>query len=179
MQFTIIGKNFTVREHLKDSVESKFERLEKYFSGDIHVQVTMETDNERSRHTAEATLVIKGTIFRATDTSYDLYLSLDNVVSKLASQMSRHKTKLQRKHKDHNEFIFSAIPDYAEEDKTSAPAIIKTKNFDIKPMSPEEAILQMELIDHDFFIFTNQNTDLVNVIYKRKDGKYGLLEPNY
>lgn len=178
MQFTIIGKNFTVRDHLRDAVQSKFERLGKYFVGDIHVQVAMETDNERQRHTAEATIIVKGTIFRAVDTSHDLYLSLDNVVSKLSSQMSRHKTKLQRKYKDHSELAFSAIPDHPEV-TDEEPRIVKTKRFDIKPMSPEEAILQMELIDHNFFVFTNQESDAVNVIYKRKDGKYGLLEPNY
>ncbi len=175
MKFTIIGRNFEVKDHLKNAIEGKFERLERYFSGDINAQITMETDNNRQRYTAETTLIIKGTIFRATDTTYDLYLALDNVVSKLASQMSKHKSKLQRKHKDHNEFVFDAIPDYPESEQ-SENTIVKTKSFDLKPMGADEAILQMELIDHDFFIFTNAETDEVNVIYKRKDGKYGLLE---
>ncbi|MFA5635867.1 MAG: ribosome-associated translation inhibitor RaiA [Anaerovoracaceae bacterium] len=174
MRVIITSKNFSASDHLKQTIESKFEKLGKYFSKDIVANVTLTM--ERGRQKIEATINAKGTIFRAEEETNDIYTGVDRVVDKLSTQMSRFKTKLQRKHKDHKEFIFANLPEAPEAEEM---AVVRRKKFDLMPMSQEEAIMQMELLEHTFYIFLNMETDTVNVVYKRKDGNYGLLEPNY
>lgn len=176
MKVIITSKNFNASDHLKQTIEKKFDRLGKYFSSDIVANVMLSV--ERGRQKVEATINVKGTIFRAEETSADAYNGVDRVVEKLSSQMSRFKTKLQRKHKDHKEFLFGEVPDIATEEKDEM-RVVKTKKFDLMPMSVDEAIMQMELLEHNFFIFLNMETDSANVVYKRKDNTYGLLETNY
>ena len=174
MRVIITSKNFSASDHLKQTIESKFEKLGKYFSKDIVANVTLTM--ERGRQKIEATINAKGTIFRAEEETNDIYTGVDRVVDKLSTQMSRFKTKLQRKHKDHKEFIFANLPEAPEAEEM---AVVRRKKFDLMPMSQEEAIMQMELLEHTFYIFLNMETDTVNVVYKRKDGNYGLLEPHY
>ena len=174
MRVIITSKNFSASDHLKQTIESKFEKLGKYFSKDIVANVTLTM--ERGRQKIEATINAKGTIFRAEEETNDIYTGVDRVVDKLSTQMSRFKTKLQRKHKDHKEFIFANLPEAPEAEEM---AVVRRKKFDLMPMSQEEAIMQMELLEHTFYIFLNMETDTVNVVYTRKDGNYGLLEPNY
>lgn len=176
MKVIITSKNFNASDHLKQTIEKKFDRLGKYFSSDIVANVML--SEERGRQKVEATINVKGTIFRAEDTNSDAYNGVDRVVEKLSSQMSRFKTKLQRKHKDHKEFLFGAVPDAAAEEAEEM-RIVRTKKFDLMPMSVDEAVMQMELLEHSFFIFLNMETDSVNVVYKRKDNSYGLLETSY
>jgi putative sigma-54 modulation protein len=176
MRVIISSKNFNASEHLKETIEKKFEKLGKYFSKDIVANVTLTM--EKGRQKIEATINAKGTIFRAEEMTNDIYTGVDKVVDKLASQMSRFKTKLQRKHKDHKEFIFANLPEATEPEPDEAE-IVRRKKFDIMPMSLDEAIMQMELLGHTFYVFLNMETDNVAVVYKRKDGNYGLLEPNY
>ncbi|NLP30845.1 MAG: ribosome-associated translation inhibitor RaiA [Clostridiales bacterium] len=175
MRVIISSKNFNASDHLKEIIEKKFEKLGKYFSKDIIANVTL--NMEKGRQKIEATINAKGTIFRAEEETNDIYVGVDKVVDKLASQMSRFKTKLQRKHKDHKEFIFANMP----EPKEAEPVIeiVRRKKFDVLPMNIEEAVMQMELLGHNFYIFINMETDSVSVVYKRNDGKYGLLEPNF
>ncbi len=174
MRVIITSKNFNASDHLKQTIESKFEKLGKYFSKDIVANVTLTM--ERGRQKIEATINAKGTIFRAEEETNDIYTGVDRVVDKLSTQMSRFKTKLQRKHKDHKEFIFANLPEAPEAEEM---AVVRTKKFDLMPMTQDEAIMQMELLEHTFYIFLNMETDTVNVVYKRKDGNYGLLEPKY
>ncbi len=174
MRVIITSKNFNASDHLKQTIESKFEKLGKYFSKDIVANVTLTM--EKGRQKIEATINAKGTIFRAEEETNDIYTGVDRVVDKLSTQMSRFKTKLQRKHKDHKEFIFANLPEAPEAEEM---AVVRTKKFDLMPMSQDEAIMQMELLEHTFYVFLNMETDTVNVVYKRKDGNYGLLEPNY
>lgn len=176
MRVIITSKNFNASDHLKEVIEAKFEKLGKYFSKDIVANVTLSTEGGRQK--IEATINAKGTIFRAEEETNDAYSGVDRVVDKLSSQMSRFKTKLQRKHKDHKEFIFANMPE-APEVEAEEMALVRTKKFDLMPMSQDEAIMQMELLGHTFYIFLNMESDMVNVVYKRKDGNYGLLEPNY
>ncbi|MGI6732008.1 MAG: ribosome hibernation-promoting factor, HPF/YfiA family [Anaerovoracaceae bacterium] len=176
MKVIITSKNFNASDHLKQTIERKLERLGKYFSSDIVANVMLTAEKERQ--TVEATINVKGTLFRAEDTSTDAYAGIDRVVDKLSTQMSRFKTKLQRKHKDHKEFLFSEFPDSAL-DETEEMKIVRTKKFDLVPMSVDEAIMQMELLEHTFFVFLNMENDSVNVVYKRKDNNYGLLETSY
>ena len=175
MNVLITSKNFNTSDHLKQTIEDKFQKLGKYFSNEIAVNVTV--GMEKNRQTLEATINVKGTIFRAEETSADIYTTIDQVVDKLSSQMSKYKTKLQKKHKDHKEILFQEVPDSSAEGLDLN--IGKSKKFDLLPMSVEEAILQMELLQHTFFVFLNRESDNVNVVYKRKADDYGLLEPNY
>ena len=173
MKVIITSKNFNASDHLKQTIETKLDRLGKYFSNDIVANVTLTM--EKGRKKIEATINAKGTIFRAEETTNDAYNGVDRVVEKLSSQMSRFKTKLQRKHKDHKELLFSEIPDIASEE-TGEMRVVRTKKFDLMPMSVDEAIMQMELLEHNFFVFLNMESNGVNVVYKRKDDNYGLLE---
>ncbi len=177
MKILITGKNITVGEKLTELINTKFGKLDKYFNRDVEMAVKVFQQKERQG--VEATIFAKGTIFRAEDVAADLNTAIDKVSDKLASQLAKYKTKLQKKYKGNanNEILFEAIPD--EEHEEDELKEVKRKSFDIKPMSIEEAILQMELIGHAFFVFINTDTEAVNVVYKRSDDKYGLLEPNY
>ena len=177
MKILITGKNITVGEKLTELINTKFGKLDKYFNRDVEMAVKVFQQKERQG--VEATIFAKGTIFRAEDVAADLNTAIDKVSDKLASQLAKYKTKLQKKYKGNanNEILFEAIPDEEHEDAELKE--VKRKRFDIKPMSVEEAILQMELIGHTFFVFINTDTEAVNVVYKRSDDKYGLLEPNY
>ena len=176
MKIIITSKNMNASDHLKDTIESKLERLGKYFSNDVVANVTLST--EKGRQKIEATINAKGTIFRAEETASDVYTGIDRVVEKLSSQMSRFKTKLQRKHKGHKELQLSDLPEIAGEELEEM-RVVRRKKFDLMPMSIDEAIMQMELLEHTFFVFLNMESDSVNVVYKRKDKDYGLLETRY
>lgn len=176
MKVIITSKNMNASDHLKQTIESKLDRLGKYFSNDIVANVTLTM--EKGRQKIEATINAKGTIFRAEETTNDIYNGVDRVVEKLSSQMSRFKTKLQRKHKDHKEFLFEELPEVAGEELEEM-RVVRKKQFDLKPMTVDEAIMQMELLEHTFFVFLNMESGTVNVVYKRKDNDYGLLETRY
>lgn len=176
MKVIITSKNMNASDHLKQTIESKLDRLGKYFSNDIVANVTLST--EKGRQKIEATINAKGTIFRAEETTNDIYSGVDRVVEKLSSQMSRFKTKLQRKHKDHKELLLMDLPEVAGEELEEMK-VVRRKKFDLMPMSVDEAIMQMELLEHSFFVFLNMESDAVNVVYKRKDNDYGLLETHY
>lgn len=173
MKVIITGKNVKADDKLKELIQKKLGKLGKYFSDDISANVML--TEERGRKKIETTIKAKNMIFRAEETAGDFYTGIDNVVDKLSSQMSRFKTKIQKKHRDSREFSFSEWPE-TEESKAS---LVKTKKFQLEPMSAEEAIVQMELLGHSFFVFLNMETDSVNVVYKRNDGNYGLLETTY
>lgn len=173
MKVVIASKNMNANDRLKDTIEKKMEKLSKYFSDNIIVNVTLST--EKNRQKIEATIRVRGMIFRAEDVSGDIYEGIDNVVEKLSTQMSRFKTKIQKKHKDNKDFVFADWPEEVQEEIK----VVKTKKFELEPMTTDEAILQMEMLEHNFFVFLNMETDSVNVVYKRKDDDYGLLETTY
>ncbi|HPR23613.1 MAG TPA: ribosome-associated translation inhibitor RaiA [Bacillota bacterium] len=173
MKVVITSKNVNANDRLKDTIEKKMEKLSKYFSDNIIVNVTLSA--EKNRQKIEATIRVRGMIFRAEDVSGDMYEGVDNVVEKLSTQMSRFKTKIQKKHKDNKDFVFADWPEEVQEEIK----VVKTKKFELEPMTTDEAILQMEMLEHNFFVFLNMETDSVNVVYKRKDDDYGLLETTY
>jgi len=175
MKVVITSKNFNGSDHIKETIEKKFEKLSKYFSKDIVANVIISM--ERGKQKIEATINARGMIFRAEETSADAYDGIDRVVEKLSTQMSRFKAKLQKKHKDNKELLFADIPEHDE--SIEEIKVVKTKKFDLAPMSTEEAIMQMELVNHDFFVFLNMETGNVNVVYKRTTNDYGLLETTY
>ncbi len=172
MKITISGKNFTVTKALREYTEKKVGKLEKFFEGDIEAQVTLSV--EKDRHIVEVTMPINGMLLRGETETQDMYSSVDVVVDKLEKQIEKYKTKLARKIKK-TSFKYNNKKQKIHDD--SEPKVVRVKKFALKPMDLEEAIMQMELLGHDFFVFSNAETDMVNVVYKRRDGNFGLIEP--
>ena len=172
MKVIITTKNFNASDQLKERIEKKFQKLDKYFSKEIVASIMLSNEKENLQK-LEATITAGGMIFRAEEKNTDVYYCLDKVVDRLSSQMSRFKTKMVKRHKDQKEILFSEVPDVQE--TAEEIAVVKTKRFAIHPMNTEEVIMQMELLEHSFFVFLNEEADGVNVVYKRKDGSYGLL----
>ncbi len=175
MKVNFTGKNFNTYQHLEDTMEKKFDKLGKYFSDDITVNVVL--SQERGKDKIEATINAKGAVFRAEEVVSDIYEGIDRVVDKLSSQMARFKGKLQKRYNDNKALKFEILPDFEEE--VEEVKVVKTKKFELTPMTVEEAILQMEMLQHNFFVFLDMETDSVNVVYIRKDGNYGVLETTY
>ncbi len=175
MKTIITGKNYTPSDKLKDIIEKKFAKLDKYFSDDITANVV--TIKEKGGYKVEATINTKGNIFRAETKSSDPYDCVDRCIEKLSTQMSKFKSKLQKKYKGQKDFGFEALPEY--EDAPEEINVVRVKKFQLEPMSQEEAIMQMEMLNHSFFVYLNMETDSVNVAYKRSDGGYGVLETTY
>ncbi len=175
MKVIITGKNYAPSEKLKETVEKKFTKLGKYFSNEITGNVMV--IKEKANYKVESTINANGTIFRAEVRSGDPYDCVDRCIEKLSSQMSRFKTKLQKKHKGQKAVDFADIPSIEEPEEEIH--VVKKKKFQLSPMTVDEAIVQMELLEHNFFIFMNIETDAVNVVYRRDDQDYGLLETTY
>ena len=173
MKVTISSKNFNASENLLSLIEKKMAKLDKYFAKDIEADVML-SNEKGTRQKLEATIKAGGFIFRAEEVNADIYYCLDKVIDKLSSQMSRFKQKLIKKNKDQKEIFLSEVPDVAE--AVDEVQVVKSKKFRINPMSADEAIMQMELLGHSFFVFLDGETNAVNVVYKRDDGSYGLLE---
>ena len=173
MNIRITGKNFNTYRHLEETIDKKFEKLGKYFSDDIDVNIVI--SKERGKDKIEVNINAKGARFRTEQVCDDIYEGIDKATDKLASQMSRLKGKLQKRYHENKSVKFEAIPDLAK-DSIVDKHIVKTKVLDLVPMDEKEAALEMEMIDHDFFVFINDKTDKVNVVYKRRDGNYGFLD---
>ncbi|MDR1798058.1 MAG: ribosome-associated translation inhibitor RaiA [Clostridiales Family XIII bacterium] len=175
MKINITSKNLNASEHLRDTIEKKISRLDKYFSDEASANVTLSL--EKGRQKIEATINANRTIFRAEEDTQDIYGGIDRIVDKLSGQISKFKRKLAGKHKDNKAIVFEGIPDYSETPEADGEIeIARRKKFELLPMTPEEAILQMEMVGHSFFVFLDMDTDGIGVVYKRNDGRYGLLE---
>jgi len=172
MKFTIVGKNINVTEGLRLAVEDKIGKLEKYFTPDTEVHVTLSVEKERQK--IEVTIPVKGNIIRSEQVSNDMYVSIDLVEEIIERQLKKYKTRIIDKHQGGSSFKQDFLEnDYVDDDEIK---IVRTKRFDIKPMYPEDACVQMELLGHNFFVFVNAENDQVSVVYKRKGGTYGLIE---
>ena len=175
MRITITGRNIDITDGLRSAVEDKLSKLEKYFTPDTDVFVTLSVEKERQK--IEVTIPIKGNIIRSEQVSNDMYVSIDLVEEVIERQLKKYKNKIVDKHQNAAAFAQEFVDkDYNDEDEVK---IIRTKRFGIKPMDPEEACVQMELLGHDFFVFRNADTFEVNVVYKRKGNTYGLIEPEF
>lgn len=174
MKVIIASKNVKSSEALKEAVEKKLTKLDKYFSDDITANVMVSEQKEKQK--LEVTISAGGTIFRAENTADVAYDAIEGVVDKLSSQMSRFKKKLQKKHKDTKGLEFEALPEYDfENDVEEEVKIAKRKNLELSPMNEEEAVMQMELLGHNFFVFLNMDNDGISIVYKRKNGNYGII----
>ena len=181
MKINITSKNLNIGNDLKDTIISKLVKLGKYFTDEVEADVTV--SHERGIQKIETIIAANGMFFRAEEEMLDLqdlYNSMDRIADKLASQISKYKAKLTSRQQENKSIRFEDIPDYlAEEQEAEETAeIVRRKKFDLLPMTEDEAVLQMELIGHSFFVFLNMDTDNIGVVYRRKDGKYGLLEPS-
>lgn len=171
MKLQFIGKNIEITDALKEITAKKFEKLDKFFSKDIEGKVTF--SSVKNDKIFEATIYLpNSTILRAEESTSDMYTSIDIVLDNLERQIRKNKTKLQKKYQALETIRFEKISEPVEEEE---PKIVRVKNFDVATMSEEEAILQIELLNHDFFIFKNTKDSKTNVLYKRKDGNYGLI----
>ncbi|CDQ19218.1 SSU ribosomal protein S30P /sigma 54 modulation protein [Halobacillus karajensis] len=184
LQYNIRGENLEVTDSIKEYVEKKVSKLERYFdtppSSEVHVNLSVYNDEQ----TIEVTIPMKNLLLRAEEHHTDLYAAIDLVVDKLERQIRKHKTKVNRKFRQEGapKYVFAELEREAQQQQTQTiddefdVEIVKTKRFDLKPMDSEEAALQMDMLGHNFFVFTNANTDETNIVYKRRDGRYGLIE---
>lgn len=178
MAIVVRGKNIDITPALKDYVEKRIGKITKYFDnlGEITAILTV----EKGRHIVEVTVPVNGMLLRGEEATTDMYTSIDLVIEKLERQIEKYKTKIARKFRSNGGFKGDLVPTVtAVADPGDDFRIVKTKRFAVKPMAVEEALLQMNLIHHDFYVFTNADTEEVNVIYRRKDGNYGLIEPEF
>lgn len=176
MKYVITGRNIDVTEGLKSAVYEKIGKLERYFTEDTQVHVTLSVEKERQK--IEVTIPVKGSIIRSEQTSNDMYVSIDLVEEVIERQLKKYKNRIIDKQQAAGSLDFSQ--EYIDKEYDDEEIeIIRTKRFGIKPMYPEDACVQMDLLGHNFFVFLNAETDEVNVVYKRKGNTYGLIEPEF
>lgn len=175
MEIIIVGKNIDVTPGLRQAVEDKIGKLERYFTPETRVHVTLSVEKERQK--IEVTIPVKGTIIRSEQVSNDMYVSIDLVEEIIERQLKKYKNKLvDTKHGADNFKQEFMDKDYSDDEEIK---IVRSKKFDVKPMYPEDACVQMELLGHGFYMFTNAESGQVCVVYKRKGNTYGLIEPEY
>lgn len=185
MQVVVKGRNFHVTEPLKDYAQEKIQRLTHYFDHLIKAEVELSVEKNpriENNQSAEVTIFTKGPIVRAHLSAGDMYAAIDMVFDKIERQVKRYKAKTYGGKKNHRETprttpAPSEVTEDVALDEEADRDIVKTKRIELKPMSPEEATDQMELLGHDFFVFTNADTEQINVVYRRRDANYGLIEP--
>lgn len=179
MKFDIRGKNIEITEALKEYTTKRLSKLEKYIDDVKEAQVALSVEGEG--HKVEVTIPLNGVILRGEEVTEDMYSSIDLVEEKLEKQIEKYKTKLYRSNRGAGlkkalaDEIKASLKDHKDEEFK----IVRTKRFALKPMHEEEAIMQMNLLGHNFFVFFNAEDEEVNVVYRRKDGNYGLIEPNF
>jgi len=176
MKIRTVGKNIELTNALKSIVEKKLSKLEKYFGENVSATATLSV--ERNFHKIEVLIPFNNVMLRAEEKNSDMYSAIDLVIDKLEGQIRKQKTKLQRRNYE-DSLRFQNISSYEDDSAEEEPKIVKTKRFAMKPMSEEEAVLQMELLGHDFYVYKNSHTNQVNVLYKRNDGDYGLIEQEF
>ena len=177
MKFTITEKKVQVTDELRQYAEKKIGKIDKFFRTESEAFITFTT--ERGRYIAEVTINNNGMFYRVTETTSDIFASIDSAVAAIERQIRKNKTRLEKRLRDG-----AFDRDYAGPVKHEAPEedeqdfkIVRTKMFPVKPMTPEEAVLQMNLLEHEFFVFKNQDRDdAFSIVYKRKQGDYGLIE---
>ena len=180
MKYNVRGENIEVTPAIREYVEKKITKLERYFTEapDAKVNVNLRFNQDKSSR-VEVTIPLPQLVLRAEETNIDMYAAIDLITDKLERQIRKHKTKVNRKFREKGEpsFTFAAIesPEVHENDEEDLE-LVRTKRFDLKPMDSEEAILQMNMLGHSFYVFTNSDNNRTNVVYKRKDGRYGLIE---
>ncbi len=177
MNTKIIERKYQATDRMKEKMELKLSKFEKIFDSEADIQLVL--TKEKEREICEITIFYKDTIFRVEETKRDMYEAFDECIENLKKQIRKYKTKLENKFKGKKyEDVLLEFDDFVDEDEESEFEVIKTKRISVKPMFVEEAILQMNLLNHEFFVFKNAETNEIDIVYKRKDGKYGIIETN-
>lgn len=173
MKIKLTGKNMELTDALKSYTEKRLSKLDKFLGDNCEAQVVMSL--EKGRHRVEVTIPLNGVILRGEEAGYDMYASIDEVVDKLERQVKKYRTRLQKKTKRESLKDVAFGGEAAEKEEIGQ--LVRTKKVELFPMSVEEAIMQMDLLGHSFFMFLNADSGNINVVYKRRDGNYGLIEP--
>ena len=177
MKFTFTEKKVHITDNLRDYAEKKIGKLDRFFKTESEAYITFTT--ERGRYIAEVTIKNNGMFHRVSEATSDMQASIDSAVAAIESQIRKHKTRLEKRLRDgalEREYSPSVTQDVPDEDEPDFK-IVRTKMFPVKPMTPEEAVLQMNLLEHEFFVFKNQDhDDAFSIVYKRRKGDYGLIE---
>lgn len=179
MNYNVRGENIEVTPAIREYVEKKVAKLERYFteSPEAKVNVNLRFNQDKTSK-VEITIPMPQLVLRAEETNVDMYAAIDLIVDKLERQIRKHKTKVNRKFREKGSvgaMFTSTVTETVEVDEDELE-VVRTKRFDLKPMDNEEAILQMNMLGHNFYVYTNADTNRTNVVYKRKDGRYGLIE---
>ncbi|WP_066315084.1 ribosome-associated translation inhibitor RaiA [Bacillus sp. FJAT-29814] len=176
MNYNVRGENIEVTPAIREYVEKKISKLERYFTEapDAKVNVNLRFNPDKTSK-VEVTIPLPQLVLRAEETNGDMYAGIDLITDKLERQIRKHKTKVNRKFRETGTVPFQVSSNSEVHDEEDLE-VVRTKRFDLKPMDSEEAILQMNLLGHNFYVFTNAETNRTNVVYKRKDGRYGLIE---
>ncbi len=176
MKFNIIGRKYNLTDKVKDYTKKKLSKLDKFFKDESEARVVIGTIKENDY--IEATIYAGGVIYRAEASDREILAAIDKIVDVIERQIRKNKTRLEKKIKRDAtaETMLISGAEYTEGEETKEFEIVKTKRFVVKPMNPEEAVLQMNLLGHSFFVFKNVETNEMNVVYKRKDGKYAIIE---
>jgi putative sigma-54 modulation protein len=177
MELTITGKNMQISDRIREYVEKKASKLDRYLKNIDEASLELTRSSAKSaedRHIAQLTVRVKGSILRAEERAADVFTAFDAVLDKMYRQIVRYKTRRRARGRIQEEDLMPPLEEYEEE---AARQIVRTKRFLVLPMDEEEAAEQMELLGHDFFLFLNTGTGELNIIYRRRDGDYGLIEP--
>lgn len=178
MKVTVIAKNIDITVALKEMVDRKLKKLDRYFDSSVEARATLSV--QKNRQIVEVTIPFNGVILRVEEATDDMYKSIDIVQEKIERQIRKQRTKLSRRNAGNALKYAQVALDFKDSiDEEEDSKVVKTKTFGVKPMSVDEAMLQLELVGHSFFVYQDADTNKVNVMYKRKDGNYGLLEPDY
>lgn len=181
MNFNIRGENIEVTPAIRNYVEKKVGKLERYFDEPLTSPVHVNLQVINNQQIIEITIPMTQLLLRAEETHTDMYAAIDLVVEKLERQIRKHKTKVNRKFRQEGSLKYMFRSDVGNgptfEDDEDELEIVRTKRFSLKPMDAEEAILQMDMLGHSFFVFSNSVNGDTNVVYRRKDGRYGIIEP--
>ena len=179
LKFNIRGENVEVTESIRDYVIKRISKLEKFFEDNVeaHAHVNLKVYPNKT-FKVEVTIPLPYLTLRAEETSSDMYGSIDLVTDKLERQIRKYKTKVNRKSREKGYKNMDFVPDVEDEPVSDDLKIVRTKQISLKPMDPEEAVLQMDMLGHDFFVFEDAETNGTSVVYRRKDGRYGLIEIN-
>ena len=182
MKFIVTGKNMEVSESLKEKAITKLSKLDKFVNPgtEVHVTMSIRKENHKEMHVAEVTILFHGVFIRAEESSGDMYNSINKVIDVLEKQVKKNRTRLEKKIHSGGSLRFDSFQNESEEFVGEDDyKIVRSKKFTAKPMDVEEAILQMNMVGHSFFVFYNSETNKANVVYKRNNGNYGLIEPEY
>lgn len=177
MKIVIAGRGIELTASIKETIETKLKKIEKYFTPDTIANVTLKT--QKNNHIVEITIPVKGNVIRVEHETDDMYKTIDEGIETVEKQILKYRTKI--KDKKLHDIVNNNIGDFSDngldDENNDEIKIVKKKHFLLKPMTPVEACMQSELVNHDFFLFTNAETNTVCAVYKRKDGAYGLIEP--